>query len=686
MRWRLSVSILAGLVASGHAAADEGMWLFNDFPAERVRRSYGFEPGPRFLDHLRLSSVRLNNGGSGSFVSPRGLLFTNHHVAADCIQKLGTAERNYMRDGFYAATEAEELRCPDLEINVLVAMTESTAAVKQAVAPNASPEQANRQRNAAIARLEKECAQRTGNRCDMVTLFSGERYDLYQYKKYTDVRLVFAPEFLAAFFGGHPDNFTFPRYVMDVAFLRAYENGKPAATTEYLRWSREGARNGQLVFVSGNPGSTSRLDTVAQLEYRRDTANPFYLERLQSRIRLLEEYAKQSEEHARVAHDLLFGFENAFKAVSGEQAGLRDPALMSRKARQEEALKAAVARDPELRKQTGDVWEEVARAYREWQPHSRAYNLLEGGPMGSRLFRIARWTLRLPVEKARPNEERLREYRDSALDSLALQLYSPAPITKSLEIVLLAQHFEEMRKYLGAEDPTVKAVLAGRSPREAAEHYVNTSRLESVDERKRLAAGGEAARTSNDGMLQLARLVDARARELRKRYEDTIETVNTQGVARIAAARLAVYGPSNEYPDATFTPRVSFGSIREYRTPDGRRVAPFTTFVGLFRRATGKDPYRLPERWVKGKAALDLKTPLNFVSTVDITGGNSGSPTVNAQNEIVGIVFDGNIYSLPNEFLYDDTRARAIHVASQGIIEVLRNLYHTEALLKELLP
>lgn len=685
MRWRLSLPVLAGLLAAGAAVADEGMWLFNDFPSERVRRAYGFEPGAQFLEHLRLATVRLNNGGSGSFVSPRGLLFTNHHVAADCIQKIGTAERNYMRDGFYAAAEAEEVRCPDLEVNVLVGMTESTAAVRQAVAAGAPPEEANQQRKAAITRLEQECAQRTGNRCDMVTLFSGERYDLYEYKRYTDIRLVFAPEFLAAFFGGDPDNFTYPRYVMDVAFLRAYENGKPAAT-RHLRWSREGARNGQLVFVAGNPGRTSRLDTLAQLEYQRDTANPFYLERLESRIRLLREYSKQSEEHARVAHDLIFSFENAFKAVSGQQAGLRDPALMSRKARQEAALQAAVARDPELRRRTGSVWEEVARAYRDWAPHARAYALLEGGPMGSRLFRIARWTLRLPVEKARPNEERLREYRDSALDSLAMQLYSPAPITDSLEIVLLARHFNEMQQVLGAEDPTVKAVLAGRTPREAAEHYVNTSRLQNVDERKRLAAGGEAARTSGDGMLELARLVDAPARALRKRYEDTIETVNTQSVARIAAARLEVYGLANEYPDATFTPRVSFGSIRGYRERNGSRVAPFTTFAGLYRRATGQDPYRLPRRWVEGKGALALKTPLNFVSTVDITGGNSGSPTVNARNEVVGIVFDGNIYSLPNEFLYDDTRARAIHVAGQGILEALRKLYRTEALLEELLP
>ena len=552
-------------------------------------------------------------------------------------------------------------------------------------APNATPEQANQQRQAAIARIEKECTDRTGNRCDVVTLFSGGRYDLYQYQKYTDVRLVFAPEFLAAFFGGDPDNFTYPRYVLDIAFLRAYENGKPAAT-EHLRWSREGAKDGQLVFVAGNPGSTSRLDTLAQLEYQRDVANPRHLDRLDARIKLLREYSKQSAEHARVAHDLIFSFENSFKAISGEQQGLRDAALMQRKAEQEKKLREAVARSPKLSKEAGGVWEEVARAYRAWAPQSAAYTMLEGGPLGSSLFRIARWTLRLPEERERPNVERLREYRESALPSLEMRLYSPAPITDSLEIALLARHFEEMRQYLGANDATVKAVLAGRTPRQAAEHYVSTSKLKDVAERKRLAANAAAARASNDGMIRLARLLDGRARAVRKQYENTIEAVDTGSVAKIARGRLAVYGPRNEYPDATFTPRVTYGGIKGYREPGGAPVAPFTTFAGMYRRATGQDPYQLPERWVKGKSALDLNTPFNFVSTVDITGGNSGSPTVNARNEVVGIVFDGNIYSLPNAFIYDETRARAIHVAGQGIIEALRKLYRTDALLKELIP
>ncbi|HWQ55564.1 MAG TPA: S46 family peptidase [Bryobacteraceae bacterium] len=684
MRSRFLVPALAVLLA-GTSLADEGMWLFNQFPSARAQKSYGFEPDGKFLDHLRKGSVRLNNGGSGSFVSPEGLLFTNHHVASDCIQKLSTAEHNYMRDGFYAATREGEVRCPDLEVNVLVDLAEVTRAVEKAIPAGATPEAANEQRKRAIANLEKECADRTGNRCDVVTLFSGGRYDLYQYKKYTDVRLVFAPEFQTAFFGGDPDNFTYPRYNLDISFLRVYENGKPAAT-EHLRWSREGARDGELVFVAGNPGSTSRLDTMAQLEYQRDVANPRYLDRLSSRIKLLREYSKESAENARVAQDLIFGFENSFKAISGEQQGLRDPALMKRKQSEEKKMREAVARSPELSKTTGDVWQQVADAYRAWAPRSAEYTMLEGGPMGSTLFRIARWSLRLPVEKARPNAERLSEYRESGLESLAMRLYSPAPITDSLETVLLARHFEEMQQYLGADNPTVKAVLAGRTPQAAAKHYVGTSKLKDIEERKRLAGDAAAGRASEDGMMQLVRLLDAPARAIRKRFEDTIEAADTVNVAKIARARLAIYGPENEYPDATFTPRVTYGAVRGYRDRTGKPIPPFTHFDGLYKRVTGKDPYVLPQRWMDGKTALDLKTPFNFVSTVDITGGNSGSPTVNARNEVVGIVFDGNIESLPNAYLYDDTRARAVHVASQGILEALRKLYRTEALLKELLP
>jgi len=664
-------------------AADEGMWLFNQFPKDRVQKTYGFEVTDAFLDHMRLSSVRLNSGGSGSFVSPHGLLFTNHHVAADCIQKIGSSERDYMRDGFYAKARSAEVKCPDLEVNVLLRMQTVTDEVRKGVPSGAAPAEANRLRQANIARIEKQCVDSSGNRCDVVTLFSGERYDLYEYKKYTDLRLVFAPEFLIAFFGGDPDNFTYPRFNMDISFFRAYENGKPASTPHYLKWSATGAREGELVFVPGNPGSTSRLDTVAQLEFQRDHSNPLYLDRLASRIRLMKAYGAESAENKRVAHDLLFGFENSFKAVTGEQAGLREPQLMERKRAEENKLRAAVANHPSLRGDMGGVWDQVAEAYRKFTPHEKPYTLLENGPMGSTLFRIARWCLRLSVEKAKPNNDRLREYRDSALRSLELRLYSTAPITDSLETVILTRYFEEMRDWLGADHAVVRAVLAGRGPREAAQHYVGSSKLKDVAERKRLAASAEAGRESKDGMIELLRLIDAAARAERKFYEDTVEAVNTTSAAKIARARFVIYGP-NEYPDATFTPRVAYGAAKGYTSRDGRPIPWATTFDGLYRKATGKDPYELPPLWLKRKDSLDLKVPLNFVSTADITGGNSGSPTVNTRNEVTGIIFDGNIESLPIVFVYDDLRARAVHVAGQGILEALRKVYQADTLVEEL--
>ena len=517
-----------------------------------------------------------------------------------------------------------------------------------------------------------------------MTLFSGGRYDLYQYKKYTDLRLVFAPEFLIAYFGGDPDNFTYPRYDLDVSFFRAYENGKPAATPEYLHWSREGARAGELIFVAGNPGSTSRLDTVAQLEYQRDVTDPLYLDRLASRLGLLRAYAARSEEDRRVSQDLILSFENSFKAVTGELEGLRDRALMERKREDERKLRAAVERSPALRREAGKVWDDVAAAYQGFAPYAKRYDLLDYGPMGSSLFRIARGCLRLPVEKAKPNDARLREYRDSSLASLTLRLYSPAPIHDTVEVVILTRYFEEMREWLGADDPVVKAVLAGRTARQAAESCVKGTKLQDVALRKRLAGDAKAGRESKDGMLELLRVLDGPARDVRKKREDTIEAVDTVSAGRIARVRQTIY--PDEYPDATFTPRVSYGPIQGYRDKAGNPVPPFTDFAGLYRRATGKDPYLLPPRWAAGKSALDLAAPLNFVSTADITGGNSGSPTVNARNELVGIIFDGNIESLPIVFVYDDVRARAVHVAGPGIIEALRNLYRADALVKELLP
>jgi len=664
------------------AVADEGMWLFNQFPKDQVKEKYSFEVSDQFLENLRLASMRIG-GASGSLVSPNGLIFTNHHVASDCISKVSSSQRDYVKDGFYAATGQAELRCPDLEANVLVGMEDVTTQVKDAAKGSAKATEALQKRNAAMARIEKTCADQTGNTCTVVKLFSGQRFDLYQYRKYTDLRLVFAPEFGIAFFGGDPDNFTYPRYDLDIAFLRAYENGAPASTPHYLKWSAEGVKDTELVFVSGNPGTTSRLATAAQLAFYRDTSLPLTLARLQTRIQALRAFGAVSEENRRLAQRTLFGFSNTYKSTAGKLIGLNDVKLMARRQSFEKKLRNAVERDPKLGTEAGKVWDEVAAAYKSWTPLEKPYQILERpAAQGSNLFRIARQIVRLSEERAKPNEQRLPEYRDSALRSLELALYSPAPIDDSLETALLAQYLEEV-KALGEKEAPVRAVLGGRTPQQAAGEFVRSTKLKDVAERKRLAADHNAVLKSEDAMIRLARLVDEPARKLLKKHEDTIESLDASSIERIVQYRLKVLG-AGEYPDATSTLRVTFGAVKGYKDKTEAPVPYATTFGGLYHRAGNEDPYRLPQRWVDGKPRLDLVTPVNFVSTCDITGGNSGSPTVNAQGEIVGIIFDSNLEALPLTYLYSEEQARAVHVASQGIVEALQKLYQPAPLLREL--
>jgi hypothetical protein len=667
-------------LASLFCRADEGMWPVNQFPKQAVHKRYGFEATDGFLEHIQRASVRFNSGGSGSFVSPQGLLFTNHHVGRECIQKVSTADHDYVANGFYAASAADEKKCPDLEINVLLKIDEVTAKVKEGEKPDADSAAVNQARKGAMARIEKECASATGNRCDVVTLYSGGRYDLYQYKKYTDVRLVFAPEESVAAFGGDPDNFTYPRYCLDFSLFRAYENGQPVASKDYLRWSPSGVKEGELTLVSGNPGTTGRLMTMAQLEYSRDVSYPLLYAKLESMIQALEAFGAQSAENKRIAGEDLLSAQNSYKAYTGFLAGLRDKQLMARKRDEEQTLRAAVAADPEKRKKFGKVWDEVAAAYREFQPQSKEYSL--STPVLSELFGIARNVLRLPEEMKKPSDKRLREYRDSALPSLEQQLYSTAPIYDSLEIALLAENFRFMQRQLGSGHELVKQVLDGKTPEQAAETYVKTSKLKDVAERKRLAGDLEAVKTSEDGMIRLARILDSRNRELRKRYEDTVEAAVTSSASQIAQAKFATQG-SSTYPDATFTFRIEYGPAIGYNL-NGKKIPYATNIAGLYKRASGVEPFKLPPSWLKAKSSLNLSTPFNFVTTVDSHGGNSGSPTINTKGELIGILFDGNIESLPNRFVYTDEVSRSVHVASQGIVEALRKVYKTDRLLKEI--
>ncbi len=683
LRTLFALVLIIGLAAPPTVRADEGMWTFNNFPKKLVQQKYGFEPTDAWLDHIRLSSVRFNNGGSGSFVSPDGLVMTNHHVGSDCIHELGSAQHDYITEGFYAPTRDKEAKCPNLELNQLMGIEDVTAAVQGAAQPGVDAAAASAAQRAAMARLEKECAERTGLRCDVVTLYEGGAYNLYRYKKYTDVRLVFAPEADIAFYGGDPDNFTYPRYDLDIAFFHIYENNQPVRAQHFLTWNPRGVADGDLVFASGHPGSTSRQETMAQLEFYRDTAFPRILQELRTRLKLLREYSAQGAEQARIARDTVFSYENSVKARAGLEGGLRDAEFMARRTAVEKDLRDRVNADVNMRKDFGGAWDAVAAAEKKFAKFYIEYRLFGFAMRQSTLYIYARDLVRIPAELAKPNGQRLREYRDSNLDSMKQNLFSEAPVYDGLERVQLTQLFTEMREGLGPNDAVLKQLLGGRTPAEAAAYYVKGSKLQSAAERKQLFEGGQKAiDASADTMIALARLVDARARELRHKFEDEVQAVERANGTLLAKALFAVRG-TGVYPEATFTLRLSFGVAKGY-VDDGRPRRWYTTFHGLYENSVGIQPYKLPQRWLDKKFALNLDTPFNFVSTPDITGGNSGSPMVNKNGELIGIIFDGNLQQIPNDFLYSDAVARTVAVHAAGIVEALRNVYGADAVLREL--
>jgi hypothetical protein len=680
--------LLCGLIlslATSVALADEGMWLYNAFPKEKVKAKYQFEPSQQWLDHVQWSSVRFNNGGSGSFVSPDGLTFTNHHVGADCIHKLGTSGADYMKTGFYAKTQAEETKCPDLELNVLTGIEDVTAKVNAGVKPGMSAADAGQAQRSAMAAIEKDCTTSTGLRCDVVTFYSGEVYNLYKYKKYTDVRLVFAPEFDAAFFGGDPDNFTYPRYDLDISFFRIYENDKPVHLDHYLKWSQTGVSDGELIFVSGHPGATGRLLTIAQLQFLKDVDYPSRLASYKRRIAMLKKFSAESPENARVAQEDIFGLENSQKAIKGYLEGLKDLALMSQKNMDERAQERAyTAKNPN----GSNPWVEIAKAIKvEREIYNPLTYVERSRGYYSQLAQYARWIVRTTEEKQKPNGDRLREYRDSALPSLEQRLFSSAPIYKNFETTTLADSLAQMQEALGADDPAVKASLNGKSAQEAAQDYISGTRLDDVAVRKQLYEGGkQAVDASSDPLIVLMRKVDTEARAARKRYDDEVDAVERRDGASIARAHFAESG-FNQPPDATFTLRLSYGAVKGYME-NGQKIPDFTTFDGAYKHAAAHDnkpPYQLPDSWMKMKSKLNLSTPLNYVSTADIIGGNSGSPTVNKAGEVVGIIFDGNIQSLTWNFFYDDQIGRSVHVDSRGIVEALRHIYGAQGLANELM-
>ena len=686
-RWLFGLELGLVLVsAESTTRADEGMWLFSDPPRKLLKERYSFEITDAWLEHVQKSSVRFNSGGSGSFVSEDGLIMSNHHVGADALQKLGDKDHDYLRNGFQARTLEEEKRCTDLELNVLMSIEDVTARVNAAVKPGLSDEAAFRARRAIMAEIEKESQDKTGLRSDVVTLYQGGRYHLYRFKRYTDVRLVFAPEQQIAFFGGDPDNFEYPRYDLDICFFRAYENGQPANLQHYLKWSERGTAENDLVFVSGHPGRTGRLLTVAELEYLRDYQLPKRLNRLFRNEVLLLSYSGRSRENARRAKEDLFGVQNSRKALKGELAGLLDPNVMDKKAADEKKLRELVSGREDL-KEMLPAWERIAVAQKAIRENALAYNLLEGaGAFHSQFFAIARTLLRAAAEKPKPNGERLREFTESGRESLELQLFSGKPIYNDLEELELADSLTYLAEEMGSNNKLVEQILAGKSPHERAAQVISGTNLKDVNLRKRLYQGGApAVDAAKDPMIELARLVDSEARAGRKIIEAQGEA-KQQAHAQIAKGRFAIEGTSS-YPDATFTLRLAFGAVKGYEE-GGKHVPAHTQLAGLYERAAGQEyrpPFDLPKLWLDRKRRLDLKTPFNFVSTADIIGGNSGSPTIDRKGELVGIIFDGNIQSLVLDFLYTDEQARALSVDSRGIIEALRKVYDAKKLATELI-
>ena len=676
---------VAACLLGGLSRADEGMWLYSAPPRDQIKKKYGFDLTDAWLGHLMKSSIRFNSGGSGSFVSADGLVITNHHVASDDLQKISDEKNNYLRDGFTAKSLAEEKKLVDLELNVLQSIEDVTARVNAGLPAGATGADAATARRKIIAEIEKESLDKTGLRSDVVTLWQGGAYHLYRFKKYTDVRLVWAPEQQAAFFGGDPDNFEFPRFNLDATVYRAYENGQPAKIQHYLKWSQAGTKEGDLTFVSGHPGSTNRQFTMAELQFLRDTQYPYIVPRLKRLEVLLKSWGDRSEENARRAKDDLFGVQNSRKVYDGRQAGLFSPAIMEPKAAQEKSFKQQVGdrADGAAVRAAYDKLAETAIAQAKIY---RRYRLLEGGhAFMSDSFGFARSLLRAGDERPKPNGERLREFGDARKASFEQNLFSEKPVYADLEIVLLADALTFFAETAGFDDPVVQKVLAGQSPRDRAAALINGTKVRDVAFRKKLYEGGAAAvAAAKDPLIELARLVDAEARTLRKQWEAADET-KQQAHATIEKARFAIEGPGRA-PDATFTLRLSYGPVKGY-TEGGNKIAPYTTMAGLYTRNAehkNKEPFDLPKRWLDKKSALNLSTPFNFVHTPDIIGGNSGSPVVNTKGEFVGIIFDGNIQSLVGDFAYEDVQARAISVDCRAIVEAMKKIYGADALVAEL--
>jgi hypothetical protein len=678
------------------AALDEGMWTFNNVPREDIKQKYGFEVTDEWLNKVQLASVRFNNGGSGSFVSPNGLVLTNYHIVEDFVGELSTAEKDYAKEGFVARTRADEMKAEGLELNQLISIEDVTALVNSVVQGDMSAADANVARRAKISAIETESRQRTGLRSDVVTLYQGGQYNLYRYKQYTDVRLVFVPEFQAAFFGGDPDNFNFPRFNIDMALVRVYENDQPVKTDDYFKWSKTGAKDGELVFVTGHPGSTQRLNTISHLESLRDVSIPLLIRMLESRQKSLKAYMAPGEEQTRRAQNELNSIENALKVYKGQVVGLKDPKLMAKKRVAEQTLRNSVNADARKKKEYGDAWTDIAKGRKDLASYERDRRFLDPTistnpviPAGfnSVLFGYARTLVRLADESEKPDAKRLPEFVTARRPTIEAGLFSTAPIYDDFEKAKLANSLQFMQNEYGGSNPLVKKVLKGKTPTARAAELVEGTKLKDVEYRKQVAAAGvRMTNSGDDPMIELAKDIDKESRAVRKRYEEEVTAVERANYAKIAHALFEEQG-TKLYPDATFTLRLSYGAVKGYRE-NGKWVAPFTTLGGLYARSNQYHhafPYNLPTRWTSKRKLVNPRTPFNFVSDNDIVGGNSGSPTINKNRELVGLIFDGNIQSLVGNFEFDESVNRSISVDVRGMLEVLRKVFGANALADELM-
>jgi hypothetical protein len=684
--------VLAGLFTTVSAqqtpAASTGfikefgtMWTFDAPPLDYWQQTYGFRPEQSWLDHVRLASVRLP-GCSSSFVSPNGLVMTNHHCARSCISSTSPADSNYQETGFVAKSLEEEKACRGMYVDQLLSIQDVTQRIRQAVTATNDVQQIE-QRRAAIEAIQNECQTAPDLNCQVVSFYQGGMYSLYTYKRFSDVRLVMAPEGQAAFFGGDPDNFTYPRYDLDMTFLRVYENGAPRKTDHYFTWSKAGAAEGELVFITGNPGSTGRLLTVAQMEYLRDVQYPAQLAALHRNLAVTRKLSERSEADKRRYENQIFGLENSYKAVNGYLTGLLDAKRMAAKQAFETDFRARINANPRLKQEYAGAWDAIAKAEQgleSFAVQSRWY-----GYGGSQLLSVAGNLVILADMSARPADQRPVAFSDERLSRVRSQMLRDLEFDKESEVMLLASTLEAAQKELPADDPFLIAMLQGRTPEAAAEALVNGTTLDDAAVRRALVEGGKnAVDASTDPMIVAARNVEALVLEVMERAEPLNAAISANAEL-VGQAIFAAYGKALP-PDATFTLRITDGVVKRY--PYNGTYAPAKTVLyGLYARAAEFDnqaPWNLPEGWARARDQVDMTTPIDFVSTNDIIGGNSGSPVINKNAEVVGLVFDGNIEMLPNRFIFDDSVSRTVSVHSAGIIEGLRKAYGATRVADEL--